>query len=143
MNGQSFTKTMAMARKRARRSLRGKARRGQSGMTLVEIMIVVIIMAMIATAVGMAVLPQLERARIEQTRTDSQTIRSAVELYLAQNPGGDCPSVSDLVDEHMLNGNTNTQDQWGNEFIVDCESDDPVVTSNGPDGQSGTEDDVR
>ena len=38
-------------------------------MTLVEIMIVVIIMAMIATAVGMAVLPQLERARVEQTRT--------------------------------------------------------------------------
>ena len=142
MNGQSFTKTMAVARKRARRSLR-KARRGQSGMTLVEIMIVVIIMARIATAVGMAVLPQLERARVEQTRTDSQTIRSAVELYLAQNPGGDCPSVTDLVSEHMLNGNTNTQDQWGNEFIVDCEGDDPVVTSNGPDGQSGTEDDVH
>jgi len=138
MNGQSFTQTMAMARKRAR-----KARRSKSGMTLVEIMIVVIIMAMIATAVGMAVLPQLERARVTQTGTDAQTIRSAVELYLAQNPGGDCPSVSDLVDEHMLNSNTNTQDQWGNEFIVDCEADDPVVTSNGPDGQSGTEDDIR
>lgn len=138
MNGQSLLMTMAGARRRAR-----KARRSKTGMTLVEIMIVVIIMAMIATAVGMAVLPQLERARIEQARTDSQTIRAAVELYLAQNPGSDCPSVTDLVSDHTLNSSTNTQDPWENDFIIDCEGDDPVVTSNGPDGQSGTEDDVH
>ena len=137
MKTQSLMKTMAMARRRARKT------RGQSGMTLVEIMIVVIIMAMIATAVGMAVLPQLERARVEQTRTDSQTIRSAVELYLAQNPGGDCPAVTDLVSDHMLNGNTNTQDQWGTEFAIDCAGKDPVVVSAGPDGLLGNADDIR
>ena len=46
---------------RPQRIRRGLRRREQ-GMTLVEIMIVVIIMALIATAVGVAVLPRLKQA---------------------------------------------------------------------------------
>ena len=38
----------------------------QEGMMLIEIMIVVIIMAMIATGVALAVIPRLEKARIEK-----------------------------------------------------------------------------
>lgn len=79
---------------------------------------------------------------IEQTRTDAQTIRSAVELYLAENPGGRCPDVSDLVTDHMLNGNTNTQDRWGREFAIDCAGEDSVVLSAGPDGVLGNADDI-
>ena len=57
----------------------------QRGMTLIEIMIVVIIMAMIATGVAVAVMPQLDKAKIKQAKSDIGAIRTAVQLYLAEN----------------------------------------------------------
>lgn len=141
------TRTLRHASRTARRLVHARraaaARRGQAGMTLVEIMIVVIIMAMIAAAVGVAVLPRLQDARIEQARTDAQSIRGAVEMYLAQNPGSDCPSVQELVSERILSSRTRTADPWENEFAVECEGDDISVVSAGPDGQMGTGDDVE
>jgi general secretion pathway protein G len=126
----------------ARRIARAR-RRARQGMTLVEIMIVVIIMAMIAAAVGVAVLPRLQDARIEQARTDSQSIRGAVEMYLAQNPSADCPNVDELVSERILSSRTRTADPWDNPFSIECEGEDVTVISSGPDGQMGTEDDVE
>jgi general secretion pathway protein G len=129
--------------RRLRRS-RSRARHlARAGMTLVEIMIVVIIMAMIAAAVGVAVLPRLNEARIQQARTDAQSIRGAVEMFLAQNPSADCPSVGELVEERVLSANTRSRDPWDNDFSVECEGEDITVISAGPDGQMGTEDDVQ
>lgn len=124
------------ARRAARRSRR-------AGMTLVEIMIVVIIMALIATAVGVAVLPQMKRARVEQTRSDAQQVQSAAVLYLGQEAGADCPAVSDLVEAGVLDRSRRTTDAWDHEFSIECEGDDVYVSSAGPDGQPGTEDDIR
>ncbi len=128
---------------RAARRLARARRRAQAGMTLVEIMIVVIIMAMIAAAVGVAVLPRLNEARIQQARTDAQSIRGAVEMYLAQNPSADCPTVDELVTERVLSANTRSRDPWDNEFSVECEGEDITVISAGPDGQMGSPDDVQ
>jgi len=118
-------------------------RRRRRGMTLVEIMIVVIIMALIATAVGVAVLPALGRARINQTRSDAQAVRSAVLLYLGQEPGADCPSMDQLVEAGTIDHSRRTTDAWDNPFLIECDGDDILVRSNGPDGQPGTEDDVQ
>ncbi|HEY8428331.1 MAG TPA: type II secretion system protein [Sandaracinaceae bacterium] len=123
-----------------RRHLR---RRRRAGMTLVEIMIVVIIMALIATGVAVAVMPQLERAKIRDTQTGVAAVRGAAEMYLADSPGNDCPSVEDLVEGGFLNRNTRTTDAWDNEFSIECDGTDVIVTSAGPDGQMGTEDDIR
>ncbi len=120
-----------------------RRRRRREGMTLVEIMIVVIIMALIATAVGVAVLPRLKQARIDSTRTDANTMRGAVEMYVSEHPGGDCPSAEDLVEGGYVNGNTRTTDAWDQPFSIECDGDDISVVSSGPDGQSGNEDDIR
>jgi len=119
------------------------ARRRREGMTLVEIMIVVIIMALLATAVGVAVLPQLQRARVDSTRADAQQVASAAVLYLGQEPGADCPSVADLVESGVIDRTRRTTDAWDHEFVIECEGDDIYVLSAGPDGQMGTEDDIR
>ncbi|MDH5490959.1 MAG: type II secretion system GspH family protein [Myxococcales bacterium] len=120
-----------------------RRRRRQEGMTLVEIMIVVIIMALIATAVGVAVLPQLQKARIESTRTDAQTISSAVVMYLMDTPGGGCPATSDLVEGGYIDRNKRTVDAWDQEFQIECQGTDVLVISSGPDQTFGTEDDVQ
>jgi len=112
-------------------------------MTLVEIMIVVIIMALIATAVGVAVLPQLEKARIKSTRTDAQTIRSAVTMYLADNPGNGCPTIDELKQDQALDSSKRTTDAWDRDFQLECDDGNINVVSAGPDGQFGSEDDVQ
>ncbi|MFN7702882.1 MAG: type II secretion system protein GspG [Deltaproteobacteria bacterium] len=142
MEPQNDTSPSPRTFRRAVRAARSR-RRAREGMTLVEIMIVVIIMAMIAAAVGVAVLPRLNDARIEQARTDAQSIRGAVEMYLAQNPSADCPSVDELVSERILSSRSRTADPWDNPFSVECEGEDITVVSGGPDGQMGTEDDVQ
>lgn len=115
----------------------------QRGMTLIEIMIVVIIMAMIATGVAVAVMPQLEKSRVKTAKSDVAAIRTAVQLYLAETPGK-CPSMEDLKNDRYLDKGKRTTDPWDKDFVINCvEGDDPDVFSLGPDGQEGTEDDVR
>ena len=128
---------------RIRRVVRRRDPRRLSGMTLVEIMIVVIIMALIATAVGVAVLPRLKEARIQSTRTDAQTVRSAVEMYVSEHPGGDCPDMEVLTAGGYLNASLRTTDAWDNDFVMECDGDAVYVMSAGPDGQMSTEDDVE
>ena len=54
-----------------RRQQRLARQRRQEGMTLIEIMIVVAILAMIAGGVAVALLPQLEKAQIKTTATET------------------------------------------------------------------------
>ena len=116
-------------------------RRRQEGMTLIEIMIVITIFAMIAGGVAVALLPQLEKARIKTTKTDAQGLRSAVMLYVADNPRG-CPTVEDLVSERYLDGSRRTTDAWDTPFQISCEDGDISVFSAGPDLELNTEDDI-
>lgn len=120
----------------------GRSRRRREGMTLVEIMIVVIIMALIATGVSLAVIPQVRKARIKETKTDIQAVRSAVTLWLQDHPG-ECPTVEQLVQSGELDRSKRTADAWDNGFLITCEGDEPIVSSRGPDGQEGTDDDIR
>ncbi|MGE0791434.1 MAG: type II secretion system protein [Sandaracinaceae bacterium] len=133
---------LSILRRSSRRSTRRGLRRRTAGMTLVEIMIVVIIMALIATAVGVAVIPRLKQARIDSTRTDAQSVRSAAVMYVSEN-AGECPSVDDLTEGGYLDRSKRSTDAWDNAFTIDCEGDDVIVTSAGPDGEMGNEDDIQ
>lgn len=116
-------------------------RRPQQGFTLIEIMIVITIFAMMAGGVAVALLPQLEKARIKTTKTDGQSLRSAVMLYQADNPRG-CPTVEDLVTERYLDATRRTTDAWDTPFQISCEDGDIAVLSAGPDLEFSTEDDI-
>lgn len=110
------------------------------GMTLVEIMIVVIVMALIATGVAYAVVPELLRVRVQQTQTDARAVQSMVEIYMLRN-AGQCPSS---VDDLSFSSSSRRSDAWGNDFFIECEANqEPSVISAGPDGQISTGDDIR
>ncbi len=110
-------------------------------MTLIEIMIVVVIMALVATGVGMAVMPAFVRARIKTTEKAVQVVRSAVIAYQVERDDA-CPSVEELVAERFLDGQTASTDPWSHAFVIDCKDGDVMVRSAGPDGQLGTADDI-
>ena len=125
-----------LERKRTRRP-----RRRLEGMTLVEIMIVVIIMALIATGVAVAVIPRLREAKVNTTRTDLGVLRSAAEqYYMAHN---DCPPNLQALVPDYLSSSGHQVDAWNNPFTIECDGTEVIVTSGGPDGQTGTEDDIR
>ena len=118
-----------------------RRRRREEGMTLVEIMIVVIIMAMIATGISVAVLPALSDAKSDLAESNVGAIQRAAEMHMLR--GNDCPSsVSDLIAAQRLPANTEENDPWGNAYRVECSGGNIVVTSPGEDGEFGSDDDV-
>jgi general secretion pathway protein G len=124
---------------RNRRSAVNKRR--QQGMTLIEIMIVMVIMALVAAGAGFAIVPQLQKAKIKSTQQDAKSIAAAAEMYMAENK--DCPTVQKLLDQKILNKKNHTKDAWDNEFAIECDDDGAVVKSGGPDGQLGNDDDIE
>lgn len=119
--------------------LRKKAARG---VTLVEVLIVLAIMALIAGSATLLVFPQLAKARVRTAKMDGQTIRKAAELDKNLDGNADaCPSVQDLVTRKKIEAGKTT-DPWGKPYKVVCGDDDIRVLSSGKDGKEGTPDDV-
>jgi general secretion pathway protein G len=124
------------------RNRMARRRRRQAGMTLMEIMIVLVIVGMLATGIGVAVMPMLERAQVRDTAKSVQVVKSAVNMYRLDNPRA-CPDVNELVRAKYLDGSKSSADAWGNDFVIQCERGEIIVVSPGPDGQLGSEDDIR
>lgn len=133
--------TPRRAPERRARRLRRLLRRGAAGMTLIEIMVVVIIMGLIASAVGVNVFNQLKRARIRTTEQAIEAVRSAVQLYQNDHPDG-CPTIEQLTQGRFLDANRSSTDAWNRAFRISCDNNEVSVSSAGPDGQFGTDDDL-
>jgi len=119
------------------------ARRAASrGVTLVEVLIVVAIMALIAGGVSFMILPKYRETQIKTAHTNAGNIRAIAIQYVALKSDGDCPSVESLIAEKELDSSGNTEDPWGQPYKILCDADDISVTSPGPDKQEGTEDDI-
>ena len=118
---------------------RFKGRRASRGMTLIEIMVVLVILGLIASAVVIAVFPQLQKARVDRTTLDIGNIDSALKLYNARK--GKFPDTATglkaLVDMEILD--KMPKDAWGNDYVYTLENGRPVVTSYGADGVPGGE----
>jgi general secretion pathway protein G len=122
-------------------ALRKRARR--RGVTLVEVLIVVAIMALISGGVGFFVLPKYRQAQRDTAATTAKTIRQAASMWRSLKGGpGECPTVSKLIEDKEIDPSSTTQDPWGSPFVLTCTEDDVTVASAGPDGKAGTKDDV-
>jgi general secretion pathway protein G len=64
---------------------RRRARAGQKGFTLVELMVVIVILGLLATVVALNVLPSQDRAMVEKAAADIATLEQAVEMYRMDN----------------------------------------------------------
>ncbi len=113
------------------------------GVTLVEVLIVVAIIAMVAGGVTVFALPRYREAQVRSAETWARTIRAAIQNWQAASNETGCPTVSQLVQEKHLDPGTSTKDPWGQEFTLSCTEDEVFVTSNGPDKKKGTKDDIQ
>ncbi|HVU02923.1 MAG TPA: prepilin-type N-terminal cleavage/methylation domain-containing protein [Polyangiaceae bacterium] len=113
------------------------------GVTLIEVLIVVAIMALVATAVAIAAVKYWESAKEKTARTGALTIREAVKGWWTIREGSGCPTVQDLLSSEMIDEASARTDPWGMPWRIECDGTRATVYSNGPDRKSGTEDDIR
>ncbi len=122
------------------------------GMTLIEIMVVLVILGMIAAAVAVNVNKRLQEAELKQAKTDVQNIAGqGVESFRLSK--GRYPTTEEglqiLIQEGILKPNNDKgdlRDPWGEPYVYlnpgTKHPDGYDVKSNGPDRQPGTADDI-
>ena len=121
--------------------LGGLKRATMRGVTLVEVMIVIVIMGVIAgVGVGL-VWPRLKEARVRTAVTKAGEIKTAAKLY-QELSGSDCPTIQELINSKRIDG-TKSEDPWGSPYKIKCEEGNIQVISPGQDKKDGTPDDCR
>lgn len=138
--------------------------RSRRGLTLLELMIVLIILVGLMAIVGPRILGTQKKADIRTTQAQIGNIHSALKLYYADMKS--YPSTEEGLelllhepeDEKLakkwegpyVDGGKLPVDSWGNDFQYEYgseesdekTSDTPLVFSTGPDGKANTSDDV-
>ena len=106
-----------------------KVHKGQQGMTLVEIMVVIAILGILMTIVGIAALNQLEKAKVGTTEVQMGNLESALLLYKVDH--GKYPSSAEGLDALVnpppgkngktfpsyVEGDAVPTDAWDNPFL--------------------------
>jgi general secretion pathway protein G len=125
---------------------RARSRRRARGVTLVEVLIVVAIMAAISGVVGVFAIPMLAKSRVRTAAMGASAVREAAKVYREIDLEGDgvsCPTVDDLVRTKKLEAHR-VDDPWGSRYQVLCEEDGELHgLSSGKDRRPHTRDDVR
>lgn len=126
----------------------------QAGMSFLEIMIVVIIMAGIAAIVGPRLFGKLDDAKIDQAKIQMQSLSSALDLYHLDNhvfPSSE-QGLSSLMSKPevgnipvrwkgpYLKGNKVPMDPWGNDYHYESDGQTFEIISYGNDGARGGSD---
>jgi general secretion pathway protein G len=126
------------------------AARSQRGMTLLEIMIVLAILALV---MGLVVGPRVMRM-FSKSKDDIAALTVKKYAYEAfgewsqAHPDKACPDKLEDLSQYM--DSKDIKDPWGNPYKMFCGQNLPAgakgglaVMSSGPDGKDGTEDDIK
>ncbi|MEZ4368306.1 MAG: prepilin-type N-terminal cleavage/methylation domain-containing protein [Kofleriaceae bacterium] len=137
----------------ARRARR--ARRPEAGMTLLEIMIVLAILALVmGILIGPRVMEMFSDSKVDTAKMAVRKLSSEGYAYWSRkNPSKSCPeSVESLGEEIDMKADKEKKqllDAWGNRYVMMCGQSLPpgarglAILSLGPDGKQGTDDDIR
>lgn len=131
------------------RLFRTAGRRAQRGMTLLEIMIVLAILALVmGLVVGPRVMKMFASSKGDIAKaTVNKFAHEAYVQWAQANPSKQCPEKLEDLSEFM--NSKDVKDPWGNPYKMMCGPNAPAgvkglaVMSAGEDGKEGTADDVK
>lgn len=134
-----------------------KTLRRNSGFSLVEVMVVLLIIGMIMAIVAPNVIGQGEDAKRQKAAVDIQTLEGALQMYKLRNnryPSTEqglealvsAPTIEPIPRNYPDGGYINSlpEDPWGNPYALISPGELGAIDifSNGPDGEPGTDDDI-
>jgi len=126
-----------MSLQRFHKNLSRRGRRADRGMTLLEIMVVITIIGVVMATVTVAVLPQLDKAKVDTTINSMLGVSNALKLYYARH--GKYPDTSQgfniLITEKFLDAVP--KDAWSTDFVYLAEGATFKIISYGSDGAPG------
>jgi general secretion pathway protein G len=127
--------------------------RRESGFTLIEIMVVLVIIAILGALIGPQILGRVDEARATAAKQDIQTLGTALDFYrmdnfrypttdqgleaLVRKP--DDPSVRNWRPEGYIKSREVPKDPWGNEYRYLSHGSNYELYSLGADGEPGGE----
>jgi general secretion pathway protein G len=127
-----------------------RARGGEAGFTLVEMLVVITIIGLIMALVGPRVLNYLAESKVKAARIQVESFSSSLDLFyldngrypttsegltaLAQRPG-----VAEAWNGHYVRGGIVPNDPWGHAYVYRSPGEHGVydIVSYGSDGQQG------
>lgn len=127
------------------------------GFSLIEIMVVLVIIAIMASIVAPQILGNQETAQLKKAAVDIQSLESAIERYKLQTnifptteQGLEAlvsePQIDPMPRNYPVQGFIKRlpQDPWGNDYQLISPGEVGLVDifSYGPDGEPGTDDDI-
>ena len=118
-----------------------RKRRNQAGVTLIEMLVVVTIIAMFAGLAAYKLWPHVDTARITRARTDIGTLMGALEMYRLKN--GTFPTTEEGLQavRPFLKADV-PPDPWGRPYVYKypgSQGEDPEIICYGADGRAGGE----
>ncbi|WP_129790865.1 type II secretion system major pseudopilin GspG [Sphingosinicella sp. CPCC 101087] len=119
---------------------RRRIKHEESGFSLVELMVVIVIIGLLATVVMINVMPAADRAAVTKARADIATLEQAIELYRLDNLRY---PTSDEGLEALIAGRyvrRLPEDPWGNAYRYSAPGPEGrpfQVASLGADGREG------
>jgi general secretion pathway protein G len=121
---------------------KAQQRRHKAGVTLIEVLIVVAIMAMIAGGVAMFAMNGSIQAKKDFAATQVRELRRVAGAWQGMNSSASCPTLVDLQTAKLMDSSAPPDDPWGTPFELRCIGDEIQARSLGPDKQPNTPDDI-
>ena len=134
------------------------AKNAQSGFTLIEIMIVLAIVGMLFSFVGVNVIKKFRESKVQAAKIQMASYEQALQAYylahstyphtsqglqalIAAPTTGRTPK--NYPDGGYFGKKQLVNDPFGNPYHYECEDyQNYTISSDGPDGQAGTDDDI-
>lgn len=123
-----------------------------SGFTLIELMIVIVIIAILAGVIGPRFFGQTDKAKVSSAKSQIMNFKTALIQYqmdngnfpttdqglkaLVEKPSSD-PIPSGYADKGYLDGKTIPQDPWKHDYVYTSDGSDFEIISLGADGKEG------
>lgn len=115
-------------------------RRGEAGFTLIELMVVIAILAILATVVGVNVLNAFGRGNEAAAKTAIKSLSDAVIMFKLENhklPATLDELVTNAKQRNYLDKKEVPPDPWGNKYLYQVNGSEFKIMSYGADGSAG------